>query len=174
MLYPDRISARGLCGCDGVARVPEGDGDMVEGSEIKEWTDSVFGSTVRSDAGFSFCGEDFLGPRILYLDFPFPDVAVGVTGTGMGVAVLDVSVELDREDGTLMADMERESKVSLAFPFNFASPCVLPNLNLAVRGVSVLSLDSLDEDRAGDDGREQDCDREWEGESAGVEGVRER
>ena len=31
------------------------------------------------------------------------------------------------------------------------SPCAFANLNLAVRGVSVLSLDSLDEDRIGDD-----------------------
>jgi hypothetical protein len=108
----------------------------------------------------------------LYLDFPFPEVVGG--GNGTGVAVLDVSVEPDKEDGTLMEDMERGSNGFLAFPFNFASSCAFANLNLAVCGVSVFSLDSLDEDWAGDDGREQDCDREWEGESAGVEGVRER
>ena len=39
-------------------------------------------------------------------------------------------------------------------------------------GVSVFSLDSLDEDSAGDDGR--DLERERDGESAGVEGVLER
>lgn len=78
-----------------------------------------------------------------------------------------MSVELDKED------MERGSN-GLALPFNFASSCAFANLNLAVCGVSVLSLDSLDEDGAGDDGRERDCDREREGERAGVEGVRER
>jgi len=125
--------------------------------------------------GLCFRAEDLLGSRILYLDFPFPGVGVGGgTDIGTGVTVLDVSVEPDKEGETLMEDMERGSNGFLVFPFDFASSCALANLNLAVRGVSVLSLDSLDEERAGDDGREQDCDREWEGESAGVEGVRER
>ena len=133
-------------------------------------TDKAIESPFGSDVGP--CGEDLLECGILYFDFPFPDVVVG--GTGIGVAVLDVSVELDKEDGTLIEDMERGSNGFFASPFNFASSCALENLNLAVRGVSVLSLDSLDEDGAGDDGRERDCDREREGESAGVEGVRER
>jgi hypothetical protein len=110
-----------------------------------------------------------LGCRILYLDFPSLEVvSEGGTGIGTGVAVLDVFVEPDNEDGTLMEDMERGSNGLLAFPFNFASSCAFANLNLAVWGVSVLSLDSLDEEGVGDDGRER------EGESAGVEGVRER
>ena len=120
----------------------------------------AFDSPLGCNAVFCFSGEDFLGCRILYLDFPFSYVAWG--GTGTGVAVLDVSVELDKEDGTLMEDMERGSNGFLA------SSCAFANLNLAVCGVSVLSLDSLDEDGVGDDGRER------EGESAGVEGVRER
>jgi len=125
--------------------------------------------------GARFCGEDFLGCRILYLGLPFPDAVVGGgTGIGTGVAVLDVSVELGKEDGTLIEDIERGSKGILAFPFSFGSSCAFAALNLAVYGVSVFSLDSLDEDRAGDDCRERDCDREREGESAGVEGVRER
>ena len=71
--------------------------------------------------------------------------------------------------------MERGSSDFLVFPFSLVSPCAFANLSLAVRGVSVLSLDSLDEDGTGADGRERECDREWEGESAGVEGpVRER
>jgi hypothetical protein len=123
-----------------------------------------------SDVGFCPCEVGLMGCRILYFDFPFVDAVVGVgSGIGTGVAVLDVSVEPDREDGTLMVDMESESNGFLAFPFNFASSCAFANLNLAVIGVSVFSLDSLDDDSAGDDGR--DCDREREGESAGVEGV---
>ena len=111
----------------------------------------------------------------MYLDFPFPDVVVGGdTDTGTGVAVLDVSVEPDKEDGTLIEDMESGSNGILALPFELASSCVFENLNLAVRGVSVFSLDSLDEDSAGDGGRERDCDRERDGERAGVEGVCER
>jgi hypothetical protein len=35
-------------------------------------------------------------------------------GIGTGVTILDVSVEPDKEDGTLMADMERESNGFLA------------------------------------------------------------
>lgn len=124
---------------------------------------------------FCFCGRDFPECRILYLDFPFPDVVVGEgTGTGTGVAVLDVSVEPDKEDGTLMEDIESGSNGILALPSNFTSSCAFADLNLAVCGVSVFSLDSLDEDSAGDDGREQDCDRERGGERAGVEGVSER
>ena len=119
-----------------------------------------------------FWGEDFLGFRILYLGLAFPDIDLGgSTGIGAGVTVLDVSDELHKEDGTLIEDMERASKGIFIFPFNIASPCAF---NLAVYGVSVFSLDSLDEDGAGDDGRERDCDREREGERAGVEGVRER
>ena len=172
MWYPDRINARGPCEYGEVARAAEDDGgDAGEGSRTRG-TDRAFESPSESDVGFCLCGEDFLGCRILYLGFPFPDVVGG--GTGTGVAVLDVSVEPDKEDGTLMEDMERGSNGFLAVSFNFASSCAFANLNLAVRGVSVLSLDSLDEDGAGDDGREQDCDRELEGESAGVEGVRER
>ena len=98
----------------------------------------------------------------------------GGISIGTGVAVLGVAVESDKEDGRLMEDMERGSSDFLAFPFSLVSPCAFANLNLAVRGVSVLSLDSLDEEGIGDDGRERECDREWEGESAGVEGVRER
>jgi len=135
----------------------------------------ISNSPFGSDVGACFCGEVFLGCRILYIRWLFPDVIVGGgTGIGTGVAVLDVSVELDKEDGTLIEDMERGSKGILAFPFNLASSCTFEVLNLAVYGVSVFSLDSLDEDGAGDDGRERDCDREREGESAGVEGVRER
>jgi len=153
------MNARGPEEYDDVTRMPEGDGsDTEEGSEINGGTGMAFDSPLGCNAGFCFSGEDFLGCRILYLDFP---VAVG-GGTGIGVAVLDVSVELDKEDGTLMEDMERESNGFLA------SSCAFANLNLAVCGVSVLSLDSLDEDGVGDDGRER------EGESAGVEGVRER
>lgn len=110
--------------------------------------------------------------RILHLDFPFVVAGVADAGIGTGVAVLDVSVELDKEEGTLMVDMESESKGILGFPFNLASSFAFANLNLAVTGVSVFSLDSLDEDSAGDDGR--DCDRDREGERAGVEGVLER
>ena len=113
------------------------------------------------------------GCRILYFDFPFVDAVGRVdSGTGTGVTVLDVSVEPGREDGTLIVDMESESNGFLAFPFNFSSSCAFANLNLAVIGVSVFSLDSLDDDSAGDDGRE--WDREREGERAGVEGVLER
>lgn len=83
----------------------------------------------------------------MYLDFPFPDVVMGGSfGIGIGVAVLEVSVEPDKEDGTLREDMERGSNGFLAFPFTLPSSCAFANLNLAVRGVSVLSLDSLDED----------------------------
>jgi len=171
--YPDRISARGPRGYDEVARATDDDGsDTDEGSGTSGGACRALEPPFGSDVGFCLCGEDFPGCRILYLGFPFPDVEGGVTGTG--VAVLDVSVEPDKEDGTLMDDMERGSNGFLALPFNFASSCAFVNLNLAVCGVSVLSLDSLDEDGAGDEGREQDCDREWEGESAGVEGVRER
>ena len=176
MRYPDRNSARGLCEYDEVAKTAEGDDDEIgEGFEISEENgmapESPFGSEVR----FSFCGGDFLGCRILYLDFPLLDVVVGGdTGTGTGVAVLDVSVEPDKEDGTLMEDIESGSNGILAFPFKFASSWAFASLNLAVRGVSVLSLDSLDEDWAGEDGRERDCDREWDGERDGVEGVCER
>ena len=52
------------------------------------------------------------------------------------MAVLDLSVELDKEDGTLMEDTERGSKGILVFPLNFASPCAFAALNLAVDGVS--------------------------------------
>jgi len=146
--YPDRNSVRGLCEYDEVAKTAEGgDDETGEGFEISEGNgiapESPFGSEVR----FNFCGGDFLGCRILYLDFPFPDIVVeGDTGTGTGVAVLDVSVEPDKEDGTLMEDMESGSNGILAFPFNFGSSWAFANLNLAVRGVSVLSLDSLDEE----------------------------
>lgn len=107
----------------------------------------------------------------MYFDFPFVGAGGGV-GIGTGVAVLDVSVEPDKEEGTLMADMERESGGFFAFPFNLASSRAFADLNPTVSGVSVFSLDSLDEDSAGDDGR--DWDRERDGESAGVEGVLER
>ena len=159
-----------------VVRTPGSrDDETEEGPEISGGIGRVPESPFGSNAGARFCGEDFLGCGILYLGLPFPGVAVGGgTSIGTGVAVLDVSVELDKEDGTLMEDMERGSKGILAFPFNFASPCAFAALNLAVYGVSVFSLDSLDEDGAGDDGRERDCDLEREGESAGVEGVRER
>lgn len=123
-----------------------------------------------SDVGFSV---DFVGSRILYFDLSFVDAVVGAgTGIGTGVAVLDVSVEPDKEDGTLIVDMESESNGFLVFPFSWASSCALANLNLAVIGVSVFSLDSLDEDSAGDDGL--DCESERDGDSAGVEGVLER
>lgn len=83
----------------------------------------------------------------MYLGFPFSDAVVGGgTGIGTGVAVLEVSVEPDKEEGTLMEDMESGSNGLFAFPFNLASSCAFANLNLAVCGVSVLSLDSLDED----------------------------
>lgn len=83
----------------------------------------------------------------MYLDFPLSDVVVGGgAGIGTGVAVLEVSVEPDNEEGTLMEDMESGSNGTFAFPFNLASSCAFANLNLAVCGVSVLSLDSLDED----------------------------
>ena len=168
MKYPDRNSARGPEEYAEVVRTPGDDeGDAEEGSEINGGTGRTPKSSFGSDAGPRFCGEDLVVCRILYLDFPFPDVVV-VGSTGIGVAVLDVSAEPDKEDGTLMEDMERESNGILAFPFDFASSCAFANLNLAVYGVSVLSLDSLDEDGVGDDGRER------EGESAGVDGVRER
>jgi len=142
---------------------------------MSEGNGMAFESPFESEVRFSFCGGDFLGCRILYLDFPLLDGVVGGdTGTGTGVAVLDVSVELDKEDGTLMEDMESGSNGILVLPFKLVSFCAFANLNLAVRGVSVLSLDSLDEDCAGDDGREWDCDRERDGERAGVEGVCER
>jgi len=157
-----------------VIKTPEDcDGNTEEGPETSGGIGRVFKSPFGSDSGVCFWGEDFLGCRIL-LGLTFPNIVVGSTGIGTGVAVLDVSVELDKEDGTLMEDMERGSKGILTFPFGFAFPCAFAALNLAVYGVSVFSLDSLDEDGAGDDGRERDCDREREGESAGVEGVRER
>lgn len=173
MWYPDRNNARGPCEYDEVTRTPEGDGgNTEEGFEINEGNGMALESPFGSEVRLSFCGGDFLGFRILYLDFPFPDVVVGDTGTGTGVAVLDVSVEPDKEDGTLIEDMESGSKGILVF--NSASCCAFVSLNLAVRGVSVFSLDSLDEDWAGDDGRERDCERERDGERAGVEGVCER
>lgn len=173
MWNPDRINARGPREYDGVVSTPEdGKGDAEEGSEPKGETGELLGSPLVSDVGFCFWKVDFMGCRILYFGFPFVDVVVADAGIGTGVAVLDVSVELDKEEGTLMVDMESGSKGILAFPFNLASSCAFANLNLAVTGVSVFSLDSLDEDPAGDDGR--DCDREREGESAGVEGVLER
>ena len=171
MWYPDRNSARGPCEYGEVARTPEGD----DGDEISEGNGTAFESPFESEVRFSFWGGDFLGCRILYLDFPLSDVvAGGDTGTGIGVAVLDVSVEPDKEDGTLMEDMESGSNGILVFPLSPASSCAFANLNLAVRGVSVFSLDSLDEDWAGDDGRERDCERERDGDKAGVEGVCER
>jgi hypothetical protein len=173
--YPDRNSARGPCEYGEVARTAEGDDDGTEeGSGISGGSGMAFESPFGGGVRFSFCGGDFLGCRILYLDFPLPDVVVGDTGTGTGVAVLDVSVEPDNEEGTLMEDMESGSNGILGFPSDFASSCAFANLNFAVRGVSVFSLDSLDEDWAGDDGRERDCDRERDGERAGVEGVCER
>jgi len=157
-----------------VIKTPEDcDGNTEEGPETSGGIGRVFKSPFGSDAGVCFWGEDFLGCRIL-LGLTFPNIVVGSTGIGTGVAVLDVSVELDKEDGTLIEDMERGSKGILTFPLDFVSPCAFAALNLAVYGVSVFSLDSLDVDGAGDDGRERDCDREREGESAGVEGVRER
>jgi hypothetical protein len=171
---PDRIRARGPCGYNEVAKVREDDqeGDT-GGSEIKGETGNALGSAFSIDVGSRFCEMDLVGRRILYFDFPFVDVVVGAgTGIGTGVAVLDVSVEPDKEDGPLIADMESDSNGFLAFPFSRASSCALANLNLAVIGVSVFSLDSLDEDSAGDDGR--DRERERDGESAGVEGVLER
>jgi len=122
-----------------VARALRDDG----GSDIRGGSGSSPKSSSGSDVGFCFRGENFLGRRILYLDFPLPDVVVTDTGIGIGVAVLDVSVEPDKEEGRLMVDMERGSNGFLVFPFN---PCVFANLNLAVSGVSVLSLDSLDEE----------------------------
>lgn len=71
---------------------------------------------------------------------------MGGAGIGIGVAVLDVSVEPDKEDGRLMEDMESGSNGFLGFPPDPMSPCAFASLNLAVCGVSVLSLDSLDED----------------------------
>lgn len=71
---------------------------------------------------------------------------MGGTGIGTGVAVLDVSVEPDKEDGRLIEDMESGSNGFLEFPFSSACSCALASLNLAVCGVSVLSLDSLDEE----------------------------
>ena len=44
------------------------------------------------------------GASSLYFDF----VGAGA-GTGTGVAILDVSVEPDKEEGTLIADMESGS-----------------------------------------------------------------
>ena len=112
-----------------------------------------------------------MGCRILYLSFPFVDVVGAVAGIGTGVAVLDVSVEPDKEEGTLMEDMESGSS-DFEFAFSLASSLAFANLNLAVSGVSVFSLDSLEEDSAGEDGRDRDPERD--GESAGVEGVLER
>ena len=49
------------------------------------------------------------------------DTILGVgAGIGTGVAVLDVSVEPDKGEGTVMVD--RRSKQFLAFPFNSVSP----------------------------------------------------
>lgn len=174
MWNPDRISARGPRGYDEVVNTPENDeGDAEEGSEPRGGTGESLESPLEIDVGFCFWKVDFVGCRILYFGFPFVDVVVAADADiGTGVAVLDVSVELDKEEGTLRVDMESESKGILAFPFNLASSCAFANLDLAVTGVSVFSLDSLDEDSAGDDGR--DCDRERDGESAGVEGVLER
>ena len=61
----------------------------------------------------------------------------GGVGIGAGVAALDVSVEPDKEDGMLMADMERELNGFLSFALDLASFCggrALANLNLAVSG----------------------------------------
>ena len=173
MSNPDRISARGFCGYDEVVNAPEdGGGDTEEGSGIKG---GIGKSPFGSGAEFCFCVVVLVEWRILYLDFPFAGVvARGGAGIGTGVAVLDVSVEPDKEGGTLMVDIDRESNGFLAFAFDLASSCALAYLNLAVSGVSVLSLDSLEEDSAGEDGRERDCDGERDGESAGVEGVLER
>ena len=167
MWNPERISARGPCGREEVASSREDDDGDTEG------TGKPSASPFGRDVGFCFCKADFAGWRILYFDFAFADVVVEAgAGIGTGVAVLEVFVEPDKDEGSLMVDMERGSKGFLAFPFNFASSCALANLNLAVSGVSVFSLDSLEEDSAGDDGR--DCGRERDGESAGVEGVLER
>ena len=119
---------------------------MGEGSKINGWTGRAFELSFGSDVEFRFCEEDFLGCRILYMDFPFPDAVVGGTCTGTGVGVLDVSVEPDKEDGRLIEDMESGSNEFFALPLNLASSCAFASLNLAVCGVSVLSLDSLDED----------------------------
>ena len=163
MRNEDRTNARGARGYDEVAKTPEdGEGDGEEGRDIDGETGKALESVLWGDC---FWKVGFVGRRALYFDF----VGAGA-GTGTGVAVLDVSVEPDKEEGTLIADMESGSNGFLAFPSNCASSCVLANLDLAVIGVSVFSLDSLDEDSVGDDGR--DCERE--GESAGVEGVLER
>ena len=173
MSNPDRISARGFCGYDEVVNTPEDDGGgMEERSEIKG---GIGKSPCGSDVGFCFRVVVLVEWRILYLDFPFTGVvARGGAGIGTGVADLEVSVEPDEEGGTLMVDMEKESNGFLAFAFNLASSCALAYLNLAVSGVSVLSLDSLDEDSAGDDGWERDREGERDGENTGVEGVLKR
>ena len=118
------------------------------GSEIKGW------------------GVDFVGRRILYSYSPFAGIVAMRAGVGIGtgVAALDPPVEPDK--GTLVVAVERGSKGFLAFTFNFASSCAFANLNLAGSGVSAFSLDSLDEDSTGDDGRDCGCGRD--GESAGV------
>lgn len=170
---PERIRARGPGGCDEVARTPDDDEDDADRSEIEGGMDRVLESPFGSGVEFCFWGLDFVGCRILYFSFPLAPVVVGGdAGIGTGVAVLDVFAEPDKESGTLIEDMESGSNGLLAFPFNLTSSCTLANLDLAVSGVSVFSLDSLDEDSAGDDGRE--CDRERDGERAGVEGVLER
>ena len=116
---------------DGVPRALEDDNSDVEGgSEISGGSGRVFESPLGR---FCFRGEDFLGCRILYLGFPFPEVVVGGgTGIGTGVAVLEVSAELGKEDGPLMEDMERGSNGFPGFPFHFASSCAFANLYLAV------------------------------------------
>ena len=155
MWNPDRISARGPRGYDEVVSTPGDDeGDTEEGSGPKGGTIESLELPLGSDVGFCFWKVDFVGCRILYFDFPSVDVVVADAGIGTGVGVLDVSVELDKEEGTLMVDIESGSKGILAFPFNLAFSCAFANLNLAVTGVSVFSLDSLDEDSAGDDGRD--------------------
>ena len=127
----------------------------VIGREIKGGTGKALESVFWGDC---FCKVGLVGRRVLYFYF----VGAG-TGTSAGVGVLDVPVEPDKE-GTMTVDMESGSIGFLEFPSNRVSSCVLANLGLAVIGVSVFSLDLLDEDSVGDDGR--DCERE--GESAGI------
>lgn len=107
-------------GYDEAAKNLEDDeGGMKGGSEVKGETGKTPESASRGGVGFCFCEVDFVGCRILYFDFPLVDVAVGAgAGIGTGVAVLDVSVEPDKEDGTLIEDMESGSNDFLALPFN--------------------------------------------------------
>ena len=111
MRNEDRINARGARGYGEVAKTQEdGEGDGEEAREIDGEAGEALESVLWGDC---FWKAGFVGCCALYFDF----VGAGA-GADTGVAVLDVSVEPDKEEGTLIADMESVSNGFLAFPSN--------------------------------------------------------